>query len=225
VLSYSNNTAVFGDIPYTETSSQAMDYGGNLINNSTIVNEFGLVPYPSMPPPATSDHTLFMSVGLPDVRVWNMDGVSYLPWRDQSTPAIIDPSIALAAGVAAKVEFGTTVDIIFNLTSGNPVHPMHKHDNKGWIIGQGNGEFTYASVAEAMNTIPNSFNLATAPYRDTYRTPATFQGPAWMAVRYEVNTLGPVFMHCHIDNHLQGGMAFVIMQGLEVGFPTPPMEQ
>ncbi|KAK8846896.1 hypothetical protein IAR55_005986 [Kwoniella newhampshirensis] len=59
---------------------------------------------------------------------------------------------------------------------------------------------------------------------DTYRTPTALEAPACLAVRYEAITPGPVLVHCHIDNHLQAGMAFVIMQGLDVGFPTPPTE-
>ncbi|WWD20484.1 hypothetical protein CI109_104960 [Kwoniella shandongensis] len=217
VLSYVENGLAsdkeWTTIPDTPSSTQSLDYGGNLINNATMVNELSLVPYPSTPPPSYSDHTLFMYIGQPDPRVWVLDGIAYLPWRSFDTPSIFDPQIALNAGVAASVDNGTVVDIIFVMPPGNPVH-----------IGIGDGAFNWSSVAEAAEAQPAAFNLANPPLRDTYRTPTALEAPAWLAVRYEVVSPGPVFVHCHIDNHLQAGMAFVIMQGMDVGFPTPPQQ-
>ena len=42
---------------------------------------------------------------------------------------------------------------------------MHKHYNQFWVIGQGQGEWNYSSVAEAAAAMPENFNFVNPPVR------------------------------------------------------------
>ncbi|KAF1965686.1 Cupredoxin [Bimuria novae-zelandiae CBS 107.79] len=111
-----------------------------------------------------------------------------------------DPhAINIGANLTIATKNNTWVDLIFQVKSlGQPPHPIHKHSNKGFIIGQGEGNFTWNSVAEAASEIPENFTLALPPYRDGFITPATAIGPTWLAVRYHVVNPGAFLLHCYI---------------------------
>ncbi|KAJ9116413.1 hypothetical protein QFC22_004855 [Naganishia vaughanmartiniae] len=206
------------------TNQPSFDYGGNVLNNATSVNYFTLKPFPAIAPPPQADHTLIWDVGKPIQRVWslNLDGNPFLAWREQETPAIINPQPFLDANVAVALTYGEVIDVVFRIPAGNPTHPFHKHDAKAFIIGEGPGEFTWSSVAEAQLAVPQFFNLETPALRDTFGTIPAFASPTWLAIRWKVDSSMPVFFHCHISYHLAAGMATAFFEGLERGFPTGP---
>jgi FtsP/CotA-like multicopper oxidase with cupredoxin domain len=84
---------------------------------------------------------------------------------------------------------------------------MHKHFNKFWMIGQGTGNFVWNSVAEAIAAQPASFNLNNPPLRDGFNTPPADDG-SWMVMRYTTSNAGPDVLHCHISQHITGGMVY-----------------
>lgn len=90
---------------------------------------------------------------------------------------------------------------------------MHKHGRPAYIIGQGSGEFKWSDVAEAIAASPTSFNLVDPPLRDGFLTTATQLDYSWTVIRYEVLVDTVTFMHCHINEHLFGGMAVVLLEG------------
>ncbi len=110
----------------------------------------------------------------------------------------------------------TWVDLILQVTQlGEPSHPIHKHSNKAFIIGGATGTFTWETVADAAKAMPNAFNFVSPPYVDMFPTPGTTTQPAWIAVRYHVENPGAFLLHCHIQSHLQFGMAMVILDGAD----------
>jgi len=114
----------------------------------------------------------------------------------------------------------TWVDLIFVVAiapsnQAQPEHAMHKHGNKMYLIGRGTGNFTWKSVDEAMRAQPESFNLTHAQYRDTVSTATTIKDPSWIAVRYYSQNPGPFIVHCHMITHQVGGMAVVLMDGVD----------
>lgn len=207
------------------SNQPAFDYGGNVLNNSTSLDYFTLAPFPAVKPPQQADHTLIWDVGKPVKRVWslNLDGTPFLSWREQQTPAIIDPQPFLDANMAVSLALGEVVDVIIRVPPGNPTHPFHKHDAKAFIIGEGQGAFTWSSVAEAQAEVPQFFNLETPAVRDTFGTLAAFTGPTWTAIRWKVDSSMPVFFHCHISYHLAAGMATLFLEGAECGFDQGPL--
>jgi FtsP/CotA-like multicopper oxidase with cupredoxin domain len=115
------------------------------------------------------------------------------------------------------------IDIILESNPSNPAHAVHKHGTPAYIIGQGTGAFNWASVADAMAGSPGSFNLNNPPLRDGFLTAATTSDRSWTVIRYEAPVNTVTFMHCHIDEHLFGGMALVLLEGVD-HLPTIPAE-
>ncbi len=102
-------------------------------------------------------------------------------------------------------------------TAPQPSHPIHKHGNKMWLIGSGQGTFRWSSVEEA------NFNLVDPPRRDGFATLDAPHAPTWTAVRYQVTNPGAWVIHCHIQTHFMGGMSMLIQDGVD-HWPTVPPE-
>jgi FtsP/CotA-like multicopper oxidase with cupredoxin domain len=115
----------------------------------------------------------------------------------------------------------TTVDLILQSNPRNPRHPIHKHGIPAYIIGQGSGTFNWSSVAEAIKTSPMSFNLVDPPLRDGFQTVPTTTDYSWTVIRYRAPVNTVTFMHCHINEHLYGGMAAVLLEGADHLPPIP----
>jgi len=88
-IQFLNGYAVFSykrdGCPSTFTSppaavDPAMDYGGVVANNKTLLNALSLKPWPPSPPPQTSDHTFKFRVGGTNATAWalNIDPYSVM---------------------------------------------------------------------------------------------------------------------------------------------------
>ncbi|CAG8903245.1 unnamed protein product [Penicillium egyptiacum] len=100
-------------------------------------------------------------------------------------------------------------------------HAVHKHANKFWRLGSGEGIWNYSSIGEAMADHPENFNLVNPPYRDTFI--AEFTGAMWVVLRYQVTSPGAWLLHCHFEMHLENGMAMAILDGVDK-WPEVPEE-
>lgn len=214
-LFYDEATEYFNE-PYINQA------GGKTSNDVVFLGEPQLVPYPvEFPsPPPKVNQTFIMDLDIAGYTYqWALNTTAYPedeisddspPWLER------DPDDIPSSDIVFKTYNNTWIDLIFIATRLNqPPHPIHKHGNKAFIIGRGEGEFPYSSVEEAREQIPGNFNLKTPPYRDTYTTLATLRGPTWLAVRYWVDNPGPWLIHCHIQSHIRGGMAAVILEGVD----------
>jgi len=117
----------------------------------------------------------------------------------------------------------SVVDLVHQSNPWNPPHPMHKHGTSAYIIGQVSGAFNWSSVAEAIAASPTSFNLVDPPLRDGFLTLAAAADYSWTVIRYEVPVNTVTFMHCHINEHLFGGLAVVLLEGAD-SLPLIPDE-
>ncbi|MCJ1390149.1 hypothetical protein MMC18_003007 [Xylographa bjoerkii] len=224
-LSYKDGTYMNGSIPY-------INYGGNNVSTTVqALDQTLLVPYNEPPPAPTADATYVLNLGRFGANwKWSMNNkTAYNLTQDDNSPLLFNPNSADALNPddTIRTKNSTWVDIIMqvNVAPENPAqppHPVHKHSNKAYLIGSGNGVFNYSSVSQAMEYIPGSFNLETASLRDSFVTPAILFGPAWIAIRYFVQNPGAFFLHCHIQTHLSGGMALTIMDGVDVWPEVPP---
>ncbi|KAF7833805.1 laccase-3-like [Senna tora] len=106
-----------------------------------------------------------------------------------------------------KLKYGSRVQIILQDTSivTTEDHPMHLHGFHFFVVGAGFGNFNPA-------TDPANFNLVDPPVRNTIGTPPG----GWVAIRFLADNPGIWFMHCHIDSHLNWGlaMAFLVENGV-----------
>ncbi|KKK20160.1 hypothetical protein AOCH_006457 [Aspergillus ochraceoroseus] len=203
------------------------EVGNGTSPDVVFLNESLVVPFPVELPATTVDQTVILNIDHYHASYrWSLGNSSYSLRYETLEPALFNRSTIPYENHVTTLN-GTWIDIVFNLTSGNqPPHPMHKHSNKYFVIGSGNTPFTYSSVAEAMEVIPENFNFDHPQMRDTFSTMAA-EGPlgTWLAVRYHVINPGPFLLHCHLEMHLSGGMAIALLDGVDAWPTVPPKYQ
>ncbi|ORY08454.1 Cupredoxin [Clohesyomyces aquaticus] len=234
VLSYDADFKTFwnntSDAPFSSRPS-INQAGGAISTNVTFFNQAAMVSFPpQFPQPAPDvDRTFIMDIKTVGASyIWALNSTPLNHAIDDSNPPLLyqPPSVSNPGGEITITTLNNTwVDLIFTVTTLNqPPHPIHKHSNKGFVIGQGVGNWTWSTVSEAMSSIPQNFNLVTPPYRDGFVTPPTVTSPTWLAVRYHVINPGAFMLHCHIQSHLNGGMAMVMLDGIDE-WPEVPMQR
>ncbi|KAI0837705.1 multicopper oxidase [Hypoxylon sp. FL0890] len=202
------------------------DAGVAVGSNVIFFNQSTQKAFPPSPVGQTADQTVVLSLGNTEGLgyMWSMNGTSEPMSLDTANPILFEPQPNLMNNLTITTLNGTWVDLIFQVAQvPQPAHPIHKHGNKMYLIGSGQGLFNYTSVAEAIKVIPGSFNLVDPPHRDGFSTLDSPRAPTWIAVRYQVTNPGAWFLHCHIETHLDGGMAMVIQDGVDA-FPKIPDE-
>ncbi|KAJ5116241.1 laccase TilA, partial [Penicillium angulare] len=200
--------------------------GSNTTANTVFLDDSAIIPFPIEAPSQDVAQTHILRVGHHHTSYrWTLGNSSYPLALENSQPLLFYPNSSLGhSDMTIRTQNNTWVDLIFDVFEAiQPPHPIHKHSNKFYVIGQGEGAWNYTSVAEAMKYIPESFNLKTPQHRDTYITPAAATGPTWLAVRYHVDNPGAFLLHCHIQVHLSGGMALGILDGIDA-WPEIPEE-
>lgn len=214
-------------------SIASINYGGqNVSADVRDLNVDKLIPFNTPPPAYEADITHFLNTGrLGAAWKWSMNGKElYASDRSAYQPLLYYPNSTDAQDTSLTIgtKNGTWVDIIIQIGNTNNTedntqfpHVVHKHGNKMYKIGKGLGHFNWTSVAHAIVDRPKLFNLVNPPYRDSFLT--TDEGIMWIAIRYHVVIPGPFLLHCHFENHLEGGMAVVLMDGVDK-WPTVPPE-
>ncbi|ATY64049.1 laccase [Cordyceps militaris] len=185
-------------------------------------------PYPAEPVPASADalHVLNMRLAGTSYK-WALNSTQLEPDRiEPREPPLLfgSPERHARDNVTLATRNGTWVDLVL-LASMFPMppHPVHKHGNKMYRIGAGNGPFKWASVDEAVKEVPGQFNLVNPPRRDTFTTMVARKDQSWIVVRYHVASPGAWLLHCHISNHMMGGMVMVLLDGVDA-WPKVPDE-
>ncbi|KAF1931350.1 multicopper oxidase [Didymella exigua CBS 183.55] len=213
--------------PYTNstglqlTSTPYTDRAGNPISaNVTVLDHASTTPFPpQFPQPAPKPaQTFFLTTGnVGNSYTWALNATPFSPViLDNAAPVLYSLPI-LESGdnnITIVTQNNTWVDLVFLVPNlQQPPHPIHKHGNKAFILGAGTGPFPGRTVAEAATAQPESFNLVNPSYRDGFVTPPSADKPTWLAVRYKVENPGAWLLHCHIQSHLNGGMAVIILDG------------
>ncbi|KAF2830304.1 hypothetical protein CC86DRAFT_378617 [Ophiobolus disseminans] len=229
---FTNNTT--GDAPFHNdtkivSSKPSINRIGEAIgSNITVFDQAKMISFPPQfpqpAPPANQTYLLHMHTSQ-NSYTWALNSTPmYQDTMDQKLPLLWQkPDTNITSGnLTITTKNNTWVDLILiNDELLAPPHPIHKHSNKVFILGSGEGEFKWTSVKEAAAAIPQNFNLVTPPFRDGFVVPASGQKPTWLAVRYHVVNPGAFMLHCHIQSHLNGGMAMVILDGVDAWPETP----
>ena len=219
MLSYKNGAKHNASVPY-------INYGGVNTTSSVIpLDKTLLVPFSGSAPAATADATYILKLTRKGANYnWTLNGnAAYGLDQDYTSPLLFNPESpnALNSDLTIRTKNNTWIDVILQVeltpeAPAQPAHPVHKHSNKAYIIGSGNGVFNYTSVAEAIKYMPSgTFNLQMPQWRDSFVTPSILLGPAWVAFRYQSANPGAWFLHCHMQTHLAGGMAMTILDGVD----------
>jgi len=226
----------FGVLSYKGGNSVPMgvstlNYGGQ---NTTAVVSFAAAvaaPFPANAPAATADVSFVMDIEKSPVQpteawAWTLSGTdSYNMSNDDVTPPLLfqNPANIPTSDLIIETYSNQWVDLIIKIAG--PVaqpHPIHKHANKFYMIGAGVGDFNFTNVADAV-TAGYQFNFNNPPYLDGFTSIPAEGSNSWMVFRYQVNTPGAWFLHCHIQSHFSGGMAVAILDAVD-SFPTSPKD-
>ncbi len=202
--------------------------------NTTIVSRFApplAAPFPAEKFSATADKSFVLDImkspSQPtDAWAWTLTGIeSYTQDRDDQSPPLLfqNPADIPESDLILRTNYNEWVDLIIKIEGPLAApHPMHKHGNKFYVIGSGLGAFPYKSVVEAQAAgIP--FNFATAPFVDGFTSQPNQGAGSWMVFRYQANTPGAWFFHCHVQTHFSGGMAVAILDAVDQ-FPSTPKD-
>lgn len=209
-------------IPYTTRA------GFPISQNTTVLDHASTTPFPpQFPQPAPSPaQTFFLTtMNVENSYTWALNATPFNHMDlDNAQPLLYSPP-TLQNGdgnITLVTKNATWIDLIFLVPNlSQPPHPIHKHGNRAFILGAGEGEFTWPDIASAAAEKPELFNLVNPSYRDGFVTPPSALQPTWLAVRYKVENPGVWMLHCHIQSHLNGGMAAVIFDGVDE-WPTVP---
>ncbi|KAI5462075.1 multicopper oxidase-domain-containing protein [Mariannaea sp. PMI_226] len=183
-------------------------------------------PYPADPIAKKADSLFKLNMMIKGSSyLWALNETQLKPVDLESRyPVLFHPKFNAHDNVTISTKHNTWVDLVMvSATFPQPPHPIHKHGNKMYQIGSGNGDFKWNSVDEAIKEIPHQFNLVNPPRRDVFTTPPAFTGVAWTVLRYHVINPGAWLLHCHINNHMMGGMMMVIQDGVDK-WPKIPAE-
>ncbi|CEJ94329.1 hypothetical protein VHEMI09868 [[Torrubiella] hemipterigena] len=210
---------VHGANPSSLQASQPWtDIIGTKFTNTTCFDQDVAHPFPPEPIPESADDLFVLNMRIDGASyIWALNSTRLEPHAMESrkTPMLFAPDTT-ANNVTIMTRNGTWVDLIlFSSVFPMPPHPIHKHGVKMYQIGAGPGPFKWKSVDEARKEIPDAFNLANPPKRDTFTSHPARKEVNWIAVRYFVNNMGSWLLHCHISNHMVGGMAMVILDGVD----------
>ncbi|KAK8552846.1 hypothetical protein V6N12_041420 [Hibiscus sabdariffa] len=116
-----------------------------------------------------------------------------------------------------KLKFGSRVQVVVQDTNivGAENHPIHLHGYDFYIIAEGFGNFDPKKDT-------SKFNLVDPPLRNTVSVPAN----GWAVIRFVADNPGVWLMHCHLDVHINWGLAMAFLVENGVGelqsLPPPP---
>ncbi|KAF3971732.1 hypothetical protein ACB098_06G136800 [Castanea mollissima] len=107
-----------------------------------------------------------------------------------------------------KLKFGSRVQIVLQDTSifTPENHPIHLHGYDFYIIAEGFGNFN-------SKTDTSKFNLVDPPLRNTVAVPVN----GWAVIRFVADNPGAWLMHCHLDVHINWGLAMVLFVDNGIG--------
>ncbi|KAL5116353.1 hypothetical protein ACEQ8H_005701 [Pleosporales sp. CAS-2024a] len=203
-------------------STSSIDLRGWLLSpNGTLFDQTLQKSFPAQfpqPPPKVDQTAIFHMGTVGTTYAWAMNDSQRFPTDNgnATAPMLYESPALNDNGLTVLTKNNTWVDLIFitNHTFAPP-HTIHKHSNKAFVLGSGNGVFNWTTVAEAAAAMPKSFNLVDPPYRDGFVVPAATGQPTWLAIRYQVVIPGAFMLHCHMQNHMSGGMAMTILDGTD----------
>ncbi|KAL4995288.1 Cupredoxin [Aspergillus recurvatus] len=221
LMTYHNGSGPLQQRP----STPSIDLVGAPTSNHTLLDESAIIPLaPQDVSQVDVAQTLILTLERYNASyTWTMGNSSFPLQLEEDSPLLFYPQKAVKEFTTATKN-DTWVDLVFDIANAvQPPHPIHKHSNKFYVLGEGNGKWNYSSVAEAAKHMPESFNFETPQIRDTFATPPAATGPTWLALRYHVVNPGAFLLHCHIQIHQSGGMALALLDGIDE-WPEIPEE-
>ncbi|PAV19801.1 laccase [Pyrrhoderma noxium] len=193
----------------------ASDPNSTAVANPVQLNEADVVPLinpgaPGLPVPGGADINLSMLIGKDPISGnFTMNNVAFIP---PSVPVLlqilsgaVSPGSIMPNGSIYYLPPNKVIEVSF---PGAFPHPMHLHGHN----------FDVVRVAGS-----STYNFANPIRRDTVSVGNTGDN---VTLRFVTNNPGPWFLHCHIDWHLEAGLAIVFAEDApDVSSVDPPNAQ
>ncbi|KAH7148377.1 multicopper oxidase-domain-containing protein [Dactylonectria macrodidyma] len=210
-----------------EESTPYVNYVGvPLTPDVVFFNQNIAFPYPPDPISQTADALFVLDMHFDGASyLWALNSSRLMPINlDAGEPTLFKPDFDESNNVTLSTKYNDWIDLVFFASAfPQPPHPIHKHGTKMYQIGAGTGPFKWKSVDEAIQEIPDQFNLVNPPRRDAFTSLPAETDVTWVVVRYHASNPGAWLLHCHINNHMLGGMMMVIQDGVD-NWPVIPEE-
>lgn len=181
-LSYRGGSSDIVSHPY-------INYAGRKVSPGVVFfDTIKYKPFPPIAPAAKSDRTIHLHIDrLGASWKWTLGGKeSYRLELEDVEPFLFNPNSAYATNpnLTITAKAGEWIDFIVQVAFPlQAPHPLHKHGNKAFMIGQGMGPFNWSDTEEAMRAVLQFFYLQDPPYRDGFTTlPTPIQEPSYSIV-------------------------------------------
>lgn len=185
------------------------------------VNEFDFTPVsPAVLPTTPSDRSVVQFNITAEGGVISLDGGEYYSLAIPHEPPLLTISngsttanLPVTANARA-IEYGKHIEVVLvNLM--NEQHPFHLHSHTPWVVGSGQ-----ASVEDIYNNILPPSKLEGPMMRDVYTVPPCDTDEnnncinvGYLILRFTADNPGVWMMHCHIDWHMDIGLAMIFVEG------------
>ncbi|KAF7730288.1 hypothetical protein EC973_002531 [Apophysomyces ossiformis] len=164
--------------------------------NGTALDEKALSPMDSFNPPKSTRQLRFNLVNYKG-NVWTINGK---PYKDATVPSICKHQ---HTDTSYDIRYGDVVDLILQISpnaTDTMAHPFHLHGHKFWVLGFGTDEYKASEL-----------NEINPPYRDSMYLPQS----GWLALRFKADNPGTWLFHCHIEWHMDTGMAILFNEAFD----------
>ncbi|KAH9936770.1 laccase [Epithele typhae] len=180
-----------------------------------VLNEASLVPLSDQAAPGTPE------VGGVDMAInldFSFNGTAFFVNGETYTSPTVPVLLQIMSGASSATDLlpggsiislpsNSTIELSFPMVAAAPgqPHPFHLHGH------------TFHVVRSAGAT---DYNFVNPPQRDVVSTGTTGDN---VTIRFDTNNPGPWFLHCHIDFHLEAGLAVVMAEDVPgvSSFVTP----
>ncbi|VDB85211.1 unnamed protein product [Peniophora sp. CBMAI 1063] len=170
--------------------------------------ETNLHPLVPTPPPQVADKTIPLQISLNGS--FFVNNHTYTP---PETPVLLQilggnktAQSLVPEGSIYELEPNTVVDLIIPGGSLGGPHPMHLHGHQFWVL------------RSAGNS---SLNLVDPVLRDVVSAGNSTDDE--VTIRFKTDNAGPWILHCHIDWHLNNGLAVVMAENIDQAASSNPV--
>ncbi|KAI9908563.1 hypothetical protein PsorP6_016160 [Peronosclerospora sorghi] len=189
--------------------------------NLTTIGEFDFTPLiPIALPNVASDRAILQFRMENGSGQFSIDGSDFTHFVEPDEP----PLFTISSGLTTKqlpvtanarhIEYGKHIEVVL-VNVKDEQHPFHLHSHSAYVVGCG-----HASLDQIRNNQLPPLKLLNPMLRDVYTVPAcTSDGNngcldfGYVVLRFNADNPGVWFMHCHIDWHLDSGLAMIFVEG------------
>ncbi|VDC05858.1 unnamed protein product [Peniophora sp. CBMAI 1063] len=181
-----------------EVDPTTTDDSGRLPLIETNLHPLEAMPVPGTPAPGAAD----INIRLDLKAVPTGFTVNDVQFAAPSVPILLqilsgaaDARSLLPAGAVYELERNKTVELVIPSGSNGGPHPMHLHGQNFWVVRSASNS-SYNFVDPIVRDVVSIGNATAEPYDE-------------VTIRFNTDNPGPWIFHCHIDWHLDTGLAVV----------------